>query len=358
MPRQGCLSVYFDSSCLHRQPGIRNYRSPPVAGQTFGLGVKWIAPASAIWSINLTLMPPLFVGSRICYNRGMSAKVQHHTPTIVSFVGDLMWSTRIENVARQLGYRVVQIESVASLGAPLAREQPNRPGEPVFGAEAMLADKITEWQPALLLFDLDYGKIPWRLWIAFLKSSPATRQIPVLGFAPHEDVEVLADARELGMDVVVGRSRFASNMPRLIEENSRVWDRDGIALNCREPMSDSARAGLEAFNRGEYFESHELLEDAWNEDDGAARDVYKAVLQVAVAYLQIERENYAGAVKMFLRARQWLAPLPDTCKGIDISRLRSDAQNVYQALIESGPERIGEIDRSLIQPVLYARKSP
>ena len=123
-------------------------------------------------------------------------------------------------------------------------------------------------------------------------------------------------------------------------------------------MSRAALAGLDAFNRGDYFESHELLEDAWNEDEGAARDVYKAVLQVAVAYLQIERENYAGAVKMFLRARQWLSPMPDTCKGIDISQLRSDAQNAYEALTELGPDRIGELERTLFRPVLFTQELP
>lgn len=286
----------------------------------------------------------------------MSAKGPQHASLIVAFVSDLMWSTKIENVARRLGYRFTLIESVASLGKQLAHELPNLPGEPVFGPEGMLADKITEWQPSLLIFDLDNKEVPWRRWIAFLKSSPATRQVPVLGFAPHEDVGVIAMARELGMDVVVGRSRFSSTLPKLIEENARVWDHESIALGCQAPLSSSALRGLNAFNRGDYFKSHELLEDAWNEEEGPARDVYKAVLQVAVAYLQIERENYAGAVKMFLRARQWLGPMPDTCKGIDISQLRSDAQNAYQALTQSGPTRVGEFDRSLFRPVLFTQE--
>lgn len=279
-------------------------------------------------------------------------------PLIVLFLGDLMWATKIENAAHRLGYRVTQVDSVASLGASRAGAQPNLPGEPVFGLEAMLADKITSWQPALLIFDLDYREVPWRRWIALLKSSPATRQIPVLGFAPHEDNAVIADARELGTDVVVGRAFFSSNLPKLIGENARVWDDEAIELDCQMPLSDTALAGLDAFNRGAFFESHELLEDAWNEDEGAARDVYKGVLQVAVAYLQIERGNYAGAIKMFLRARQWLTPLPDTCRGIDISQLRSDAQKAYLALTESGPKRIAAVDRSLFRPVLFTRGSP
>jgi predicted metal-dependent hydrolase len=288
----------------------------------------------------------------------MSAKETQDSPLIVAFVGDLMWSTRIQNVARRLGYRITLIDTVDSLDGQIEHERPNLPGEPVFGRAATLADKITEWQPSLLIFDLDSKEIPWRKWIAFLKSSPATRQIPILGFAPHEDVDVIAAANNLGTDVVVGRSRFSSALPDLIEDSARVWDYESIALGCQASLSTLALGGLAAFNEGDFFESHELLEDAWNEDQGPARDVYKAVLQVAVAYLQIERENYAGAVKMFLRARQWLGPLPDTCRGIDISQLRSDAQTAYQALTETGPAGIREFDRSLFRPVLFTQERP
>lgn len=286
----------------------------------------------------------------------MSAKGSTHDPIIVAFVSDLMWSTRIENVAHRLGYKMKLVETADSLGVVAGHEQPNLPGEPVFGREAILADKITEWQPSLMIFDLDSADLPWRRWIAFLKSSPATRRIPILGYAPHEDVEVIAAARELGSDVVVGRSRFSSALPLLIEEYARAWDYESIVSGCQTPPSSHALDGLEAFNQGEYFEAHELLEDAWNEDEGPARDAYKAILQVAVAYLQIERQNYAGAVKMFLRARQWLGPLPDVCRGIDISRLRSDAESVYQALTEMGPAGVGDFDRSLFRPIRYSQE--
>jgi predicted metal-dependent hydrolase len=62
------------------------------------------------------------------------------------------------------------------------------------------------------------------------------------------------------------------------------------------------------------------------------------VLQVAVAYLQIERGNPNGAKKIFLRSRQWLSPLPDTCRGVDVKQLKKDAAAVEQALKEEGVE--------------------
>lgn len=272
-------------------------------------------------------------------------------PIIVAFVNDFMTENKIENVAGYLEYQVKIIGDADMMARADENVPENQAAEPVFGREAALLDKITGWQPQLLIFDLGNDAVPWRKWIATLRSSPATRRIPILSFGPHVNVEVMTAARNAGADEVVGRSRFMSAMPDLITRLARSWDHKGITAACREPLSELGRKGIEEFNQGDYYESHEYLEDAWNEDTGPARDMYRAVLQVAVAYLQIERENYSGAVKMFLRARQWLEPLPDVCRGIDIARLKEDAQQVHQMLLELGPQQIKEIDRTVFRPV-------
>jgi predicted metal-dependent hydrolase len=162
------------------------------------------------------------------------------------------------------------------------------------------------------------------------------------------------EARSRGADAVMPRSRFLSTLPNVLQEYAQIPDYEAINEACLEAPSELAIRGLEAFQQGHYFESHEYLEHAWNEDNSAARDVYKAVLQVAVAYLQIERGNYQGAIKMFLRARQWLNPLPDRCRGIDIAQLRVDAQAVHQALLDLGPENLAEFDHAKLKAPTFA----
>ncbi len=105
------------------------------------------------------------------------------------------------------------------------------------------------------------------------------------------------------------------------------------------------------FNRAEYFEAHEALEHAWNDESGPGRELYRGLLQIAVAYMQITRGNYNGAIKIFLRARQWLDPLPDQCRGVNVAGLRHDAAAVRAALEALGPERIGEFDMALLKPI-------
>jgi predicted metal-dependent hydrolase len=76
-------------------------------------------------------------------------------------------------------------------------------------------------------------------------------------------------------------------------------------------------------------------------------------LQITVAYYQIDRGNYNGAAKMFLRIRKWLSPLPDTCRGINIKQLRLDVEAVHTELISLGPEGIEEFNLALLKPVEY-----
>jgi predicted metal-dependent hydrolase len=275
-------------------------------------------------------------------------------PLIVAFVGDLFFTVKIENVARHLGFQVKLIETAEVVAPPDDNAPPNQAAEPVYGRLAALVDLLTQWQPALLIFDLANEAIPWEKWLAALKSSPATRRLPALCFAPHVETELLKRARELNAEGVVARSRFMSALPELIQKYARAADTAVWQAACAEPLSELARKGLELFNAGDYFTAHEELEDAWNEDKGNGRDLYRGVLQVAVAYLQIERGNYAGAVKMFLRARQWLDPLPAQCRGIDIAQLRQDAAAVYQQILALGPEQISQFERQSLPPVKYS----
>lgn len=275
-------------------------------------------------------------------------------PLLLGFVADLMFVSKIEQAASYLGFAVRWVENADQI-APASPDVPWRqPGEHLVGRGAALLAALVEWQPALIVVDLSNDQVPWRRWVPLIKSAPATRRFPVICFGSHVDVETMQAAKSAGADAVLARSRFASDLPGLIQKYAHIPDWEALESACAGPLSELAVRGLEEFNRGEYFESHELLEEAWNEDDSAARELYRAVLQVAVAYLQIERRNFRGAVKMFLRMRQWLDPLPETCRGIDVGQLRRDAEAVHQALLDLGPDRLAEFDRRLFKPVVYA----
>lgn len=274
-------------------------------------------------------------------------------PLIIAFVADLMFTMRINQVIDHIGFQVKWIESAADLGPTRSADELETPGEFLHGQEGRLFELVAGSQPALLLFDLNNAAIPWREWIAALKSAAATRRFPIMCFGPHEDVATMTAAKSAGADMVLARSRFTADMPALFQRYARIPDRASLDDACAEPLSELARTGIERFNQGAYYLAHDALEEAWMLDDGPGRDLYRGILQVGIAYYQIEQGNYRGAVKMLLRVRQWLSPLPDVCRGVDVSALRADVDRAYAALTTLGPERIADFDYGLFRPIRF-----
>ncbi len=120
---------------------------------------------------------------------------------------------------------------------------------------------------------------------------------------------------------------------------------------CTGEIHPQARAGIALFDAHEYFDAHEALEAAWREETGPIRDLYRGILQVAVAYYHLLKGNYTGARKMFMRCRLWLAPIPRDCLGIDLAQFKRDYETVEAALFRAGPDRTEEVDRSLLKPI-------
>ncbi|MEP7357841.1 MAG: DUF309 domain-containing protein [Anaerolineales bacterium] len=280
------------------------------------------------------------------------------SPLAVTLISDLFFTVQVEQALRGLGYRLERIERGSELepepDGGLERELPRAYlGEPLEGRGAVFIRRLAEWQPALIIVELSSTAIPWAEWIAAAKSSPATRRIPVLAFGPHTDLALRETALNAGVDTVVAKSRLVSALPELIEQYARVFDYAGMQTDCDGRPSALALKGLALFNARQYFEAHEELELAWKEETGPVRELYRGVLQVAVAYLQINRRNYRGALKMFLRLRQWLDPLPDRCLGVDVAQLRTDALAARARLEELGPEGMAAFDVEALPPVRY-----
>ena len=125
---------------------------------------------------------------------------------------------------------------------------------------------------------------------------------------------------------------------------------------CKAPLHPQAANGLRLFNAGKYFEAHEALEEAWNAERGKVRELYRGILQIAVVYLHIRRENYAGAIKVYGRSQRWMKDWPDVCRGIQVAELRRNAQAAITEVQRLGKERLSEFDIALLKPVTWTEK--
>ncbi len=122
--------------------------------------------------------------------------------------------------------------------------------------------------------------------------------------------------------------------------------------NCEGVIHPAAAEGIRLFNLGEYFEAHEALETAWKEETGPLRDLYRGILQIAVTYLHITRNNYDGAIKVYGRSQKWMRGWQETCLGIDIGRLKADAENVMAEVQRLGRAGLAAFDKALLRPIV------
>ncbi|WP_298983700.1 DUF309 domain-containing protein [Caldilinea sp.] len=243
-----------------------------------------------------------------------------HQPAVVCLEPDLFFVPRLCDVIERQGGRAVIVETPEDFVEAVDREFPN-----------------------LALVDLG-AEGDWRRAIARCKMRPHTAQIPIIAFGSHVDAETLQAARRAGADHAWARSRMMETLPEVVKRYLHPptiypegWD---------APLSAPARRGIEEFNRGEYFEQHEWLEEAWNEETRPVREMYQGILQIGVAFLQIQRNNWAGAIKMFRRGLPRLRTLPPICQGVDIASLRAAAEAIHHEITALGPERLHEFDQS------------
>ena len=125
--------------------------------------------------------------------------------------------------------------------------------------------------------------------------------------------------------------------------------------DCHSSLPELARLGIERFNNGEFWWAHEALEDAWNAEPAPIKEMYRGILQAAVVYHHISKENYRGAVKVYQRSQKWLNPLPAICQGVDIARLRSDLDAAIDEVRRLGVDKLTEFD--LYPQIIYVKSS-
>ncbi len=273
-------------------------------------------------------------------------------PLILAITADYFLIPRLEDTARALGFRLEVVQTAADLGA----EGPSVPRaipltEPLEGPDAAFVRSLVDRRPALLLVDTTHDAVPWEHWIQTLKTGSATRRIPVVAFGPHVEAETLQRAVSAGAEEAVSLGKLQASLPQIIQRRARRIDLGALREACGQPLSELGAHGLELLNSGEYFEAHEVLEKAWMEAPEWHGYLYRSLLQVSVAYLQVQRANYAGAVKMLLRLKQWLEPLPERCSGVDIAGLKRNLAEFSAAVEAAGVDGIGTLDPELLRRV-------
>jgi hypothetical protein len=140
---------------------------------------------------------------------------------------------------------------------------------------------------------------------------------------------------------------------------SVVIGRDGRAKAFRPlPEADRAAAlaaGIEAYEQGDFFEAHELLEPAWmGTDVPADRALLQGLIKLAAAYVHGVRGNPAGIVRNLEGARARLVEADEDRVAAGLPRAWLDVPSLVTAI----DLRLAELAANPAKPILGPPELP
>src|SRR3954447_22228764 len=95
--------------------------------------------------------------------------------------------------------------------------------------------------------------------------------------------------------------------------------------------------GIQLFNEKEFFQAHEVWEDAWHMAYGLKHSFYQGLIQCAVALEHYARSNPRGVVSLYNTYRTKFKDVPAVFMGLDVTRFLADVREVLRPVIEADP---------------------
>ena len=90
---------------------------------------------------------------------------------------------------------------------------------------------------------------------------------------------------------------------------------------------------FDCFNRRLFFEAHEVLEGLWLTDKhGANGDFYKGLIQLAGAFVHLQKDRLRPAAALFQLAHANFAKQPARHEGLDLTGVNRMIEHWLQAL--------------------------
>jgi len=102
-------------------------------------------------------------------------------------------------------------------------------------------------------------------------------------------------------------------------------------------MDPLLERGIALFNHGEYFECHEVLEEAWTPERDPRRLFLQSLIHMAVGFYHNQRGNPTGATRQLRKGLRKLGAYLPACERIDTARLEREVQVVLEAIEQGDP---------------------
>ncbi len=121
------------------------------------------------------------------------------TRKVVAVIDDLFFTVKIMDAAKRAGLEIV------------------------FVKEEEKAWELAQELPTLMILDLNAKTVSAVHLIQRLKSDPQTKQISLLGFVSHVQVDLKKEALAAGADIVLPRSTFSTTLPAILQRHADAF---------------------------------------------------------------------------------------------------------------------------------------
>ncbi len=110
--------------------------------------------------------------------------------------------------------------------------------------------------------------------------------------------------------------------------------------------------GIEEFNRGDYFECHETLEDIWMLETGKDKRFYQGLIQLSVGFFHLLNRNLRGAASQWEKGVAKLTAYEDEHLGVNLKTLIAKMRRCQETLEAVQDGRQTEFDWSLAPQII------
>lgn len=99
-----------------------------------------------------------------------------------------------------------------------------------------------------------------------------------------------------------------------------------------KPHPPEFYTGLELFNRGFYFECHDVWEEIWGDAKGKNKIFYQALIMSAVSLYHFGNENLEGALSCLQKAERQFSQLPEAFLGLHVTRFVQQMKQFFEGM--------------------------
>jgi predicted metal-dependent hydrolase len=127
-----------------------------------------------------------------------------------------------------------------------------------------------------------------------------------------------------------------------------------IIESCRGGELDARYLGyFECFNRQLFFEAHDVLEGLWLEERGGPRDLFfKGLIQLAGAFVHVQKERPGPAAALFRLAQANLARYPGVYEQLSVSEVLRRIDDWRRRLSSDAAGLLGPGQNPCLRPEL------